>query len=530
MPQLLLNSNASGASAVAQWGGGAGVLEISATSFGGATVSLQVRNLDGTFSDVTGTALTADGCVLFALPPGQVRVNATAAPTGLNVAAWRNRKGRLAAVMAGSGGGGTQPLRFASPNNAVSNNTGTTMAGTQLDCLSRRQIWIGSGNLSELRLSYFGFNASGGTGGLVVNANAYSVVAVYLENSAASISVPITFGGQASKVINPGDSDVQTDSLFAGAYALSNFARNSSWFVRQQLRVASAGMKMPTGVVPYTTAGFPTNVGLAIDPAVYVASAVSGTGNILASGSGWSSFTTPYQPVVLGRFVTGDPPTILGLGDSIIASAGDTGTPTSVMGAFSRALFNSDGVTGAIGGFNMGCSGAIGSMWQNANAELGMAYWKYAKHAVEEFGTNEFITPNSDAAAQISCQAIWTAMRSAGIQSIIRTLLTPRCTSTDTFETTANQSPLNASWQSGGGAWALNDWLPTQVGASGPTTILPLNSVRAGTTVDTTLFYTWAVDGTAYKYVLNDGLGVHPSTFGHAQEAAEYRTSFAALT
>lgn len=299
-----------------------------------------------------------------------------------------------------------------------------------------------------------------------------------------------------------------------------------------------------------------------------------------------------------------------------MAGAGDTQTNgVQVHGAFQRALFNSDLTTGAIGGCNMGSSGAKGSLWQGTNNALGKAYWKYAKHAVEEFGTNEFITVNTSAAAKTSCQLNWTALRTAGVQNIIRPLMTPRTagqhltagnisgsgttvtitgldpafvatiggagatktlaiqgvtpagyntttagttftvvdsvtlsysnattavvtvvgTINDLYTTTTSQTPLNTSWQSGGGAWDLNDWLPTQVGASGPTTILSLNSVRAGTTPDTTAYYTWAVDGTAYKYVFADNapagptLGVHPSIFGHNAEAAEYRTAFAAL-
>ena len=149
---------------------------------------------------------------------------------------------------------------------------------------------------------------------------------------------------------------------------------------------------------------------------------------------------------------------------------------------------------------------------------------------VDEFGTNEFISPQTSAVAKASAQALWTALRAAGINSIVRPLLTPRCTSTDGFATTANQAPFNTAWQSGGGAWDFNAWLPTQVGASGPTSIVGLNSVRASSTVATTLYYTWAVDGTTYKYVYNDGNGVHPSAYGHTVEAVEYRTAFAALT
>jgi hypothetical protein len=145
VPQLLLNSSASGASSPAQWGGGAGVFEVSASSFGGATVTLQARNLDGTFSNVSGTALTANGRMLFALPPGQIRVNSTAAPTGLNVAAWRNRKAKLAAILAGSGGGAatfptfTGTLRIAQAGDSLHafSNHGTALVSLANTAIAR---------------------------------------------------------------------------------------------------------------------------------------------------------------------------------------------------------------------------------------------------------------------------------------------------------------------------------------------------------------------------------------------------------
>jgi hypothetical protein len=90
MPQLLTNSAASGGSTPTVWGGGAGQFEASGT-FNGATVTLQAKGLDGNFSDVTGTALTASGRALFQLPPGTIRVNASSAPTSVSAAANRLR-------------------------------------------------------------------------------------------------------------------------------------------------------------------------------------------------------------------------------------------------------------------------------------------------------------------------------------------------------------------------------------------------------------------------------------------------------
>lgn len=90
MPQLLTTSSASGGGTPSIWGGGAGQFEASGT-FNGATVSLQSKNLDGTYTDVTGTALTSTGRALFQLPPCTIRANATSAPTSVSAAANRLR-------------------------------------------------------------------------------------------------------------------------------------------------------------------------------------------------------------------------------------------------------------------------------------------------------------------------------------------------------------------------------------------------------------------------------------------------------
>jgi hypothetical protein len=68
VPQILTNSSAAGASAPVVWGGGNGTFEASGT-FNGATLTLQSKNGDGSFSDVAGTALTAAGKAQFSLTP-----------------------------------------------------------------------------------------------------------------------------------------------------------------------------------------------------------------------------------------------------------------------------------------------------------------------------------------------------------------------------------------------------------------------------------------------------------------------------
>lgn len=429
--------------------------------------------------------------------------------------------GRFFKLLAGvAGAGATQPLRFAASQNYVSNNAGVAAAGTRLHSLSRRLYTIGSGDFSELRIVIPSFNLSGGAS-IPLVANAFRVEGRSLEKLDASLTVPWTFSGAAAATVNPGDSLLISDPIFPSAFGLAVFARDSGWYVREDNSVTAAGLLLPQGTVNYNYAGFPNNVGITYDPAVFTGGTVNGTGQLNLAGGGWVSMPIPPQGILIGR-CTSNPAVWVAIGDSIVAGAGDTqGAPGSstAVGLFTRSLHN--GGVSTIAGCNMGSSGSTGSIWQGAHAALAKELWPFADHAFDNFGTNRFITVQPATLEQAAATQNWADLRAAGITKILRTQLTPRCSSTDLFVTTANQAPLNASWQVGGGAWVFNDWLPTQVGPTGPTVILGLNTLRFGATPDTTDYYTWPVDGTANKYVdAAAPTGVHPSTFGHILAAS----------
>lgn len=65
--------NASATSATEQWGGGRGILVATAT-WGGGSVTLQFLGPDGSTWLTGATALTANGFVLFELPPCRYRI------------------------------------------------------------------------------------------------------------------------------------------------------------------------------------------------------------------------------------------------------------------------------------------------------------------------------------------------------------------------------------------------------------------------------------------------------------------------
>lgn len=74
-----LLSNASATSGAKEWPGGKGVFAVKAT-MGGGSVALQMQLPDAsTWFTPTGASLTADGAVVFELPPCRIRALVTTA-------------------------------------------------------------------------------------------------------------------------------------------------------------------------------------------------------------------------------------------------------------------------------------------------------------------------------------------------------------------------------------------------------------------------------------------------------------------
>lgn len=378
-------------------------------------------------------------------------------------------------------------------------------------------IWIGSADMSELKLIFNGWYTES-ISTFESYPNSYSVVKCALEKDGATSSVPVTFDGGRTKTINAGDTDILSDSISPASFGLSKFTRGDKYWIRLEVSVTAAGQTLPRGDMIYTAYG--SSVGLAIDPATFVGGAVDSYG-ALTFTSGWQNFQYPLLPIVVGRPMASAVHPI-GIGDSIISGATDTSAANGGLG-WSRSLTDADGVSNPRGGLKIGTSGAQGAAWNSASYTKPQALLKYGTVALEEFGTNTFVTVQPSSAAQAIVDPIWTKLASAGLP-IIRTKLIPRTTSTDSWATAANQTAINASWLSGGGARAFNDWIDTQ--SARFVAIVSQSDVRTSSTQSSDDFYKWLTDGTANKYT-NDG--VHPNINGYKLLAAAYRAVYDSL-
>jgi lysophospholipase L1-like esterase len=414
----------------------------------------------------------------------------------------------------------SQPLRFASNANYASSSFNTT-SGTRLNQISRIAFWIGSGDMSELVLSFHNWILA--TTAITLGPNAFSVVKCAIEKDSGT-TVPVTFSGGRTKTINAGDTDVQSDPIRPSSWGLSKFDRNSKWWLRLEISVTTAGHQHPKGIAYTGSRGgtFPAWVGWAFDPAEGSRpSDVDSTGNISLTGSGGAGVNNPYTPQILGRFVSGDPPTWLGLGDSIMDFSNDNLSGYGYAGFFARAMVNDTFNGNFVGGMNFGSSGSKANMWTTGNAPKATTYWKYAKYAIEEFGTNNFAGSDTLATVQSQVSTLWALAYAQGIQGILRTKLLPRTSATsDSYVTEAGQTKLT-EFQVGGKAAQFNTWLDTQVGTGLCTSLLDVTAIRGTDT------WAWAVNGTA-NYATTDG--IHPSPAGHALMATAVRTAMASYS
>jgi hypothetical protein len=216
---------------------------------------------------------------------------------------------------------------------------------------------------------------------------------------------------------------------------------------------------------------------------------------------------------VLGRLrASVGVPSVLILGDSIAAATGDTNRDYS--GFIAR------GIGATLPFMTLAKSSAQANHWTASRiySHVAAAAACGATHAISDMGTNDLGAGRTVAQIQADLIAFWTLFTSRRIK-VWQTTQTPHTTSTDTWATLGNQTPLAA--YSTNNAWAtLNDWIRT--------TPAPLSGYIevADTVTPSRNTCAWNV-GSVY---LTDGFGLHPSPAGHAAMAVPVAAAVATFT
>jgi hypothetical protein len=347
----------------------------------------------------------------------------------------------------------------------------------------------------------------------------YTVMGVWLINPARTIAVQCLFGGAATKVVNSGDIDIQTDAVLPSQFSIPRFTVGEKWFIKAMIRTTlGATLSAAEQRVASTSQDFQY---MRFDSSVTTA-----TGEGTPGGWGWTG-TTPsnigtrtFNPILLGAFDGAPGQVWYAVHDSIGLGFQDaTPSGNSRRGLFGRALFG-NGTTTQMAGIWAGYTGMAQANWLgDAKAQY---FLKYCTHGYLQTLTNDFNSSGTSitlATAQARDQSAIALFNAAGIPStkIVRNQLLQRIgATTDSYATEAGQTVSGAGWGAGGNIPLFNDWTLTQVGVLWAA-VYTAPEIRG---VDKTK---WISNGTA-NYVTGDGL--HPNGTGHALLEAPLRAVF----
>lgn len=418
-------------------------------------------------------------------------------------------------------------LRAVSPNNRFPNLFISVSPAYQLTYAGRYPVWIGSGDCSELRVLLN--NITIDVNNVTSPGNTLTITDVFIESAVNPASVRVTFdGGSNGRTLANGEYDVVSDALLPSAFGLTKFTRGEKYYVRISGYIPNTGTaKMP--IMRFADSSeCSANY---FNPATGNCTNLSGTGSLTWSGT--KVFTRGYQPIILGKFISGDPRTWLGIGDSIFDGAGDDLGASQAVGSgyFARAMHTPTPNTSAVGGINFGESSGVAEAWVGSGGGTPrpalFAMTKYCSGAVCEYGTNAF-----DNAALLNTSqmnyvynhepALWAALRAnasavngASAFKVVRTLLMPR-TTTPTDNTPAGQTIYGPKWDVGGNVDDFNARILTAVGTTVDVAYNPASLVRYDpSSAANTNYHKW-LNGLA-----NTTDGVHPVGLTHIALAAE---------
>lgn len=211
------------------------------------------------------------------------------------------------------------------------------------------------------------------------------------------------------------------------------------------------------------------------------------------------------------------------LGDSQADGTGDATDTLGQIGYVLRGLEAVNGyiipwITQTVGGWSLG-NATVDKAWRLRT------FWPFVTHFIQQMMTNDVANAESAATIEAYMTAIWTAAKeTAGPYGkplqVWQVLCSPRTTSTDSWATAANQTPV-AGFGIGGVRDVVNAWIKTQVG----------NGILDGY-IDPNQYWEdpnnhgcWISNGTAFYGTID---GVHPSSAAHILGAQAINT--AALT
>ena len=248
----------------------------------------------------------------------------------------------------------------------------------------------------------------------------------------------------------------------------------------------------------------------------------------------WSDGATQqaYQPRPLAIIAPVAHAGVACIGDSITGGVGDTPDASGDMGITGRIVGPTNGY------INLGSSGDSLYVFRTSYRKR-LSLLPYTRNAICAYGTNDIGNGRTLAQLQADMIWLWSLLKSGYAQKrVLQTTITPQTTSSDSWQTIANQSAkANFSTAGNGTREMLNDWLrdgaPMLSGVAAAAGASATGTARVGNgahPLDGVIDVAdqvesarnsgkWKVDGTANKWTAD---GVHPTQYG-------YQTASAAL-
>jgi lysophospholipase L1-like esterase len=271
--------------------------------------------------------------------------------------------------------------------------------------------------------------------------NAVNVTAAVEPTYTPAIAIPVTFNGRREVTLDPG-AIALSDPVPGLAFDASNSWVGGDFFVRTGLTVGAGG-RWPQDYYPLSAGEgcFDSNSG---------ASQVYATGPMSAPSGGASSVNGGFGPIAVVGYTDTGQVSVVYLGDSIADGVGDDQD-----GYIARALADVNGYPVPYIKLSRG-SDTLGN---NALAYgyRRRALFEYGTHGIIALGTNDIVTGASLETMKNLVTEISAAMRGRGLK-VIGSTIWPRTTSTDSWATLANQTPV-AGFAPGGVRDQFNAWI-----------------------------------------------------------------------
>lgn len=401
----------------------------------------------------------------------------------------------------------------------TNNNSSGGSAGWDIRIESRIKMYVGPQSITQIQIGFMGwyYPATQGEAAIGNDYNAEAAIET-LAGAFEEVTWPNNIVSGSSNFTTVGNNSTLVLSNPAN---VTPIAAGSSCWLRQGVFVPSSTYFLPeNGSISITTG----DAGV-VSPSSQSQIPTSGALSTPSGGQG------SFPPGVLVLGVPSAPhPSVMYFGDSIAYGANDTTAPDSLgsSGYIQRGLEAVGPNSYPLPNFKYAFPGQELLQYSLASIPRGMNLVQYMTHIIMQLGTNDIAVAGQTAAqleANITSFCTW-AKSIIGPYGkppkIYVVKLLPRTTSTNSWATAANQTPV-AGFTIGGARDQYNTWLSTQVGLGLIDGVIDPNTVCE----DQVNHGVWVTNGTA-NYPTTDG--IHPTSALDILAAAVVSTSAATFT